>query len=127
MKLKAKDIKKAEDTIIKRIEDIVFGTPRSKPKKNGKTVIEDGPKKNLRNSIKRNKNFLKVSKDGSKVEIDINVIEYYLYLDEGTKRIEPWFLTDHILNDSEIQQAVLKLEIEGVRGAVIDMISSINK
>jgi hypothetical protein len=45
--------------------------------------------------------------DGENVEFDLDAIEYYQYLDQGTRRIKkPWFYTDEIVNSPKIQELV---------------------
>lgn len=45
--------------------------------------------------------------DGKNVEFDLDVIEYYQYLDQGTRRIKKaWFYTDEIINSPKIQKLI---------------------
>jgi hypothetical protein len=117
---KAAEIRKAESDITKRIVKIVFSTRRSKAKKNGKKVIEDDTYA-LRRSILQNKGFLKFDDNSETIQLDLSFVEYYLYLDEGTDHIEPWFLSGKILDDPEIQKILAKLMEKGYKRKIINL------
>lgn len=57
--------------------------------------------------------------------IDVEVMEYYQYLDEGTRRIKPWFLTEEIMEDEEFLEIIEDLAVDGLEGAVVDALSNI--
>ena len=106
VKLDRKEIKELEKFIIKRIEDIVFGTnrPSGVPKRVGGLKIEDDTGK-LRRSIKRNKSFIKQSKSGLEINIK-NLPPYWKYLDD--ERIEDynWYLSEAIFEDESISKKI---------------------
>ena len=106
VKLDRKEIKELEKFIIKRIEDIVFGTnrPSGIPKRVGGLKIEDDTGK-LRRSIQRNKSFIKQSKSGLEINIK-NLPPYWKYLDD--ERIEDynWYLSEAIFEDESISKKI---------------------
>ena len=106
VKLDRKEIKELEKFIIKRIEDIVFGTnrPSGVPKRVGGLKIEDDTGK-LRRSIQRNKSFIKQSKSGLEINIK-NLPPYWKYLDD--ERIEDynWYLSEAIFEDESISKKI---------------------
>ena len=125
LKLTKKEIKDIEDTILKRVEAIVFSTNRNSAKKDGTYQIKDGPKKNLRNSIKGNKNFIKVR--SNKITIDIETMSYYLFLDEGTTKMEGWFLTEAIFKDEIIREKIKEVTTAASKRATLNMLSVLGK
>ena len=77
---------------------------------------------NLRSEIKP---FFKL--EDKKLVVDVEVMEYYQYLDEGTRRIYPWFLSEEIMDNEEMIELIQNLLKKGVEGAVLGMVSKINK
>lgn len=63
---------------------------------------------------------------GGELYVDIKVMEYYQYLDEGTKRIKPWFLTEEILGHPKMSKVIKDLVGESTKNAYIELISQIN-
>ena len=64
----------------------------------------------LRNKIKP---VIKVK--GGELLIDIDVVEYYQYLDTGTDRIKnPWFLTEEFTNHVDFIAAISELTAKGI-------------
>ena len=127
LKLKKTDINKAEREIIKRIEEIVFDTKRRTAKKEIKgrygpnRYVIDDLTGDLRASIKRNKGFIILDERGENIQLDLSFVEHYLYLDEGTKKMKPWMLSDYILNDEKIQEIVGELLEKGFEQAIINI------
>lgn len=76
---------------------------------------------NLRRNIKS-----VIYESGGKLFIDLEVMEYYKYLDEGTKRItNPWFLTEELTTHDEFSVIVGDLIKEGITEATYNVLSSI--
>jgi len=55
------------------------------------------------------------------------MMEYYKYLDEGTSRIQPWFFSEEIMNDSQLMKISEDLLGSAVEETIFDMVSKINK
>jgi len=106
VKLDRKEIKELEKFIIKRIEDIVFGTnrPSGVPKRVGGLKIEDDTGK-LRRSIKGNKSFIKQSKSGLEINIK-NLPPYWKYLDDERVDDYNWYLSEAIFEDESISKKI---------------------
>ena len=106
VKLDRKEIKELEKFIIKRIEEIVFGTnrPSGVPKRVGGLKIEDDTGK-LRRSIKRNKSFIKQGRNGLEINIK-NLPPYWKYLDDERVEDYNWYLTEAIFDDGVISKKI---------------------
>jgi len=106
VKLDRKEIKELEKFIIKRIEEIVFGTnrPSGVPKRVGGLKIEDDTGK-LRRSIKRNKSFIKQGRNGLEINIK-NLPPYWKYLDDDRVEDYNWYLTEAIFDDEVISKKI---------------------
>ena len=106
VKLDRKEIKELEKFIIKRIEEIVFGTnrPSGVPKRVGGLKIEDDTGK-LRRSIKRNKSFIKQGRNGLEINIK-NLPPYWKYLDDERVEDYNWYLTEAIFDDEVISKKI---------------------
>ena len=106
VKLDRKEIKELEKFIIKRIEEIVFGTnrPSGVPKRVGGLKIEDDTGK-LRRSIKRNKSFIKQGRNGLEINIK-NLPPYWKYLDDERVDDYNWYLTEAIFDDGVISKKI---------------------
>jgi hypothetical protein len=48
------------------------------------------------------------------ITIEIEAVYYYEYLDEGTRYIKPYNLTDKILNDSRVIKAIEDFLVEWI-------------
>ena len=121
VKLDRKEIKELEKFIIKRIEDIVFGTnrPSGVPKRVGGLKIEDDTGK-LRRSIKRNKSFIKQGRNGLEINIK-NLPPYWKYLDD--ERIEDynWYLSAAIFEDGVISKKIKEVIAGAYKNYVINI------
>jgi hypothetical protein len=123
LKYKAADLRKLEKEIVKRVKELVFSTRRNTDKKNGKYVIEKQTG-DLERSITGNKNFIKPDKKGN-LSIDLKVMEYYVFLDEGTSRMKGWFLTEAIFEDDEVRKAIKELQQKTTKRAILNVLSDI--
>jgi hypothetical protein len=123
VKLDRKEIKELEKFIIKRIEEIVFGTnrPSGVPKRVGGLKIEDDTGK-LRRSIKRNKSFIKQSKIGLEINIK-NLPPYWKYLDDERKvKDYNWYLTEAIFDDEVISKKIKEVIAGAYKRYVINIL-----
>jgi hypothetical protein len=123
LKIPKRDIKDAESKILKRIEKIVFDTRRQSAKKKGGYKIEDGTGA-LRRRIKSNTNFIKEVNGG--FSIDVKMVQHYFFLDEGTQKMEGWFLSEAIFEDKEIRDIIRDLSFKAVLNFVSDSVDDIN-
>jgi hypothetical protein len=123
LKYKAADLRKLEKEIVKRVKELVFSTRRNTAKKNGKYVIEKQTG-DLERSITGNKNFIKPDKKGN-LSIDLKVMEYYVFLDEGTSKMKGWFLTEAIFEDDEVRKAIKELQQKTTKRAILNVLSDI--
>jgi hypothetical protein len=123
LKYKSADLRKAEKEIVKRVKELVFSTRRDTAKKNGKYVIEKQTG-DLERSITGNKNFIKPDKKGN-LSIDLKVMEYYVFLDEGTSKMKGWFLTEAIFEDDEVRKAIKELQVKTTKRAILNVLSDI--
>ena len=109
VKLDRKEIKELEKFIIKRIEEIVFGTdrPSGVQKKVGGLKIQDsvGGNQKLRKSIQRNKSFIKQGKSGLEINIK-NLPPYWKYLDDERVEDYNWYLSEAIFDDETISKKI---------------------
>ena len=109
VKLDRKEIKELEKFIIKRIEEIVFGTnrPSGIQKKVGGLKIQDsvGGNQKLRKSIQRNKSFIKQDKKGLEINIK-NLPPYWKYLDDERVDDYNWYLSEAIFEDAAISKKI---------------------
>jgi len=124
MKLKIKNKVKnnATNGLIKIIRKILKKHGRAgKPTYLGKQTLtkQSG---NLFREIKPN---FKIS--NNRVVWDVEMMEYYKYLDEGTSRIQPWFFSEEIMNDSQLMKISEDLLGSAVEETIFDMVSKINK
>lgn len=123
-----KDILELKRVIIEEVEAVIFSTRRSSKKKKGGYEIENESGK-LRRSIRKNltrTNFIKQDKKGN-LEITLNLVEYYKYLDEGTSKMPGWFTTDKIFDNDRIREKLRELQLKTTKRAILDVISEMNK
>lgn len=121
MKLKSKDISNAKSDLVKLIRKILETHKRSKAKANGKNVVEK-KSGNLFREIRPT-----FSIKDSKLVMQVEMMEYYKYLDEGTKNIEGWFFSEAIMDSKEIDKLTTDLVEGTILGRLDDMISNIKK
>ena len=121
VKLDRKEIKELEKFIIKRIEEIVFGTnrPSGVPKRVGGLKIEDDTGK-LRRSIKRNKSFIKQGRNGLEINIK-NLPPYWKYLDDERVEDYNWYLTEAIFDDEVISKKIKEVIAGAYKRYVINI------
>jgi len=111
------DLRKADREVFLLVQEVI------------KTKRRDSDGKTLQ---KRTGNLLSNIKPVFKVvngdlSVSIKVMEYYQYLDEGTNRIEPWFLTEEIMGHPKMTKIIKDLIGEATKRAYIEVVSEINK
>jgi hypothetical protein len=112
-----RDLRKADREVFLLVQEVI------------KTKRRDSDGKTLQ---KRTGNLLSNIKPVFKVvngdlSVSIKVMEYYQYLDEGTSRIEPWFLTEEIMGHPKMTKIIKNLIGEATKRAYIELVSEINK
>jgi hypothetical protein len=76
---------------------------------------------NLRKNIKS-----LIYESNNKLFIDLEVMEYYQFLDEGTRKItNPWFLTEELTNHEDFEEIVGELLRDSIEEASYKVISKI--
>jgi hypothetical protein len=55
------------------------------------------------------------------LQIDIEVVKYYQYLDVGTTRIKnPWFLTNELMKNQKLLESIERLTEAGIEFTIAD-------
>jgi hypothetical protein len=121
VKLKSSQVSKAKGQLKKLIEDILKNHKRSKKTYKGVNTLTKGTG-NLFREIQPN--F--VVKEG-KIVMEVYMMDYYKYLDEGTKTIEPWFFSEEIMDSAEISKITEDLVLGAVEGQILDIFSKLKK
>ena len=57
---------------------------------------------------------------------DVKVVDYFKWLDGGTKRIKPWALSDAIMDDPDFEELLTPIITEQIEGAIFKSIDRIN-
>lgn len=110
-----KQLNRANREAVKIIQRIIKTKSRSS---DGKRI-----QKRTGNLLRNIKPIFKVK--NNQLVIDVEVMEYYQYLDEGTRRIKPWFLTEEIMEDEEFLEIIEDLATDSLEGAIVDAVSKI--
>lgn len=64
---------------------------------------------------------------GQKIIMEVQMMEYYKYLDEGTEHIEPWFFSEEIMVSDDIIKITEDVVGFTVEQTLFDMVSKFNK
>lgn len=105
--------------MLKIIETKIGGT--TKKGKSGPARVLNSSSGDLKRNIKP-----VIEVKGDELFINIEMVEYYQYLDEGTKRIKkPWFLTDELMNQSEFLDSIAELTRSGIEETIIEVFSKL--
>jgi hypothetical protein len=112
-----RDLRKADREVFLLVQEVIKTKRRDS---DGKIL-----KKRTGNLLSNIKPIFKVV--NGDLSVSIKVMEYYQYLDEGTKRIEPWFLTEEIMEHPKMTKIIKELVGEAVKRAYVEVISDINK
>lgn len=122
VKLKGPKVNKAKRKLRELILEVLKTHERGKPvKRTGRrTITKDTG--NLFKNIKP-----KFSMDGKELVMEVEMMEYYQWLDAGTKKIEPWFFSEEIMDSQKLIDLSEELLGDTIEETIFDMISSINK
>jgi hypothetical protein len=112
-----RDLRKADREVFLLVQEVIKTKRRDS---DGKTL-----QKRTGNLLSNIKPIFKVV--NGDLSVSIKVMEYYQYLDEGTKRIEPWFLTEEIMSHPKMTKIIKNLIGEATKRAYVELISDINK
>lgn len=123
MKIKVPNrlVNDAKKDLQKLIRKILETHRRSKKTYLGKHTLTEQSGDLFRN-IKPN---FKLS--GQKIIMEVQMMEYYKYLDEGTKHIEPWFFSEEIMMSDDIIKITEDVVGFTVEQTLFDMVSKFNK
>lgn len=122
IKLNNVEISNLEALILRQIEKIIFVDrmrPSGRKKRNGGLVIEDKTG-NLRSRLKANRGFLKQTERG--FEINVEMVNYYKWLDDSRRDELNWYLTEAIFEDKIIRDAIKKTIGSAAKRTVLNMI-----
>jgi len=110
-----KELRKAN----KKLERLMLETLNTKTGGKANKVL-----RNITGNLRRKINsFLYI--ENNTLMLDMEMVHYYQYLDEGTKRIKnPWFLTEDFTGSKEFREVIRSLIKNGIEGAVFDVIST---
>ena len=112
-----RDLRKADREVFLLVQEVIKTKRRDS---DGKTL-----QKRTGNLLSNIKPIFKVV--NGDLSVSIKVMEYYQYLDEGTSRIEPWFLTEEIMGHPKMTKIIKNLIGEATKRAYIELVSEINK
>jgi len=121
VKLKAAQVSRAKGQLQKLIRKILEETKRDKPTYKGVRTITKGTG-NLFREIQPN--F--VVKEG-RIVMEVYMMDYYQWLDAGTKTIDPWFFSEEIMDSAEITKITEDLVLGAIEGQILDIFSTIKK
>ena len=127
IKLDRKDIRELEKLIISRVENIIFKEhkrPSGVQKVEGGLLVEDKTGE-LRRKLKANRNFVKQSKGG--FEITLNMASYYKYLDDSRRDKLNWYFSEAIFEDKKIIEKLRELIAGAAKRAIIKVVSEDKK
>jgi len=113
MRFKNSEIRKANSKIKRILVSIIDSKRRSS---DGHTIRKRTG--NLRRNIKP-----LIEVDSGELVVDIQVMEYYQYLDVGTRRIQPWFLTEELFENEDFQKVLQDLVGDAIESSIIDVVS----
>lgn len=65
--------------------------------------------------------------DGDKLVMEVSMMEYYKYLDEGTSKMPGWFFSEEIMDSKELENLAEALLYSMVDRQILDMASVIKK
>jgi hypothetical protein len=125
LEYKGTDLRTADKAIKKLLQKIIE-TKRGGTTKDGNKASSRTLNKKSGKLYKNIKPIIKVVDD--ELLIDIKVMEYYQYLDEGTERIKyPWFLTGELIEKAEFLDIIDELYAKGIKNSLIKTLSEITK
>jgi hypothetical protein len=102
--LDIREKRQLEKMILKRVEEIVFGTKRPSGRqkiKGGLEITDDSGE--LRRTIRANKDFITQNTSGG-LEIGIEVTDYFQYLDDARRDELNWYISEGVFLDNKINE-----------------------
>lgn len=138
IKLNKKELREIEEFIKDEVEAVIFATRRSRgkvsgyktengvktPILNGGNYIEDKSGQ-LRRKLRANKNFIKQSERG--LEIKLEMVEYYKYLDDERRDELNWYLSEAIFESPLISGKIKEVMAKASKRVILKMISDTTK
>jgi hypothetical protein len=116
IKYKKSELSKANRDIEKLLLKII------ETKRGGKF---NRPLNKITGNLRKNIKSLIYESNGN-LYVDLDVMEYYQFLDEGTRRItNPWFLTEELTESDEFVEIVEGLIRDGIEDVVYKVFSKI--
>lgn len=115
-------IRKCDREIKKLLQDII-STKSGGTTKKGNKARARRLKSNTGDLLNKIKPIIIVK--NNEIHIDIQVMNYYQYLDVGTEKIKyPWFLTDELIESAPFLDSIARLEAAGIAAFIKDNIGS---
>ena len=65
--------------------------------------------------------------DDNNLIVDMEMMEYYEWLDDGTRRIKPWNLSEEIMDSPEMEEIIEELYFEAFQDLIFTGVSKFNK
>ena len=121
LKLPTRYVNQAKGDLIKLIKKILQTHPRATATYLGKRTLT----KHTGNLFKEIQPKFKIN--DKKVIIEVAMMDYYKFLDEGTKWIKPWYFSEEIMNEADLTKISSDLVAFTVVETLTDMVSKINK
>lgn len=121
-KLNKRELRRLEREVLKRVVEIVFGTPRPSGKQKvlgGLKITSDTGK--LKDTLLANRNFITQNSRGG-LEIDIKVTDYFQYLDDSRRDELNWYLSEEVFKDKKINDILDDILSKTVINATIEFI-----
>lgn len=121
-KLNKRELRRLEKEILKRVIEIVYGTPRP----SGKQKVLGGLKitgdtGQLKRVLLANRNFITQNSRGG-LEIDIKVTDYFQYLDDARRDELNWYISEKVFEDKKINDILDDILSKMIINATIDFI-----
>ena len=123
IKLNSGEMRELEKFLLTRIEDIIFNErrrPSGKQKIKGGLLIEDFTG-DLRRELKANRGFIVQTSKG--FQIDIKMVPYFQYLDDGRRDELNWYLSEAIFEDKKISEKIKEITAGATKRVMLKMIS----
>lgn len=116
-----KEISKAKRKIKRIVKKILMTQKRQKPTYLGVQTLTK------QSGDLFNRSDVRFIKKGSSWVFQVDLMDYYLYLDEGTETIEPWFFTEEIIKNSDIADALEDATAESLDKILGSVINNLTK
>ena len=77
-------------------------------------------------NLKRNIRPILSIDDNNNIVVDIETMDYFVYLDEGTRFIKPWYLSEAVMDSEEFESIIEDLYYEAMEEIIFSAISKFN-